>query len=156
MMKTLKMMFEENNAKQLTDALELGLKNNNESPFFAGKVTPLVEAIFSVVVPLKEQGLLFNPEGKKIEYFNFEEFLQWTDLVSLKNLYFTIKESNEKGNLTRVQFDGSHYKSINLEILSDYIKRYNIHLEFEEEDFPIAHYNLHTGVASVIKELVLS
>jgi len=154
-MKTLKMMFEENNVKFLTDALEVGLKNKNESPLFAAKVTPLVEAIFSVVLPLQEQNLLFNPEGKKVEKFNFEEFLQWTDLVSLKNLYFTIKESNEKGELVRTQLDGSGYTAIDLEILRDYVKRYNIHEEYEEEDFPIAHYNLHMGVTSVIKELVL-
>jgi len=153
-MKTLKMMFEENNVKFLTDALEVGLKNKNESPLFAAKVTPLVEAIYSVILPLKEQNLLFNPEGKKIEKFNFDEFLEWTDLVSLKNLYFTIKESNEKGELCRTHFDASAYKTIDLEILTDYIKRYNIHEEYEEEDFPIAHYNLHKGVASVIKELV--
>jgi len=154
-MKTLKMMFEENNVKFLTDALEVGLKNKNESPLFAAKVTPLVEAIFSVVLPLKEQNLLFNPEGKKVENFNFNEFLQWTDLVSLKNLYFTIKESNEKGELIRTHLNGSGYTAIDLEILRDYVKRYNIHEEYEEEDFPIAHYNLHMGVTSVIKELVL-
>jgi hypothetical protein len=155
-MKTLKMMFEENNVKHLTDALELGLKNKNESPLFAAKVTPLVEAIFSVVLPLQEQNLLFNPEGKIIEKFTFEEFLQWTDLVSLKTLYFILKESNEKGELIRTQLDGSTYTVINLDVLRDYLKRYNIHEELEAEDFPIAHYNLHTGVASVIKELVVS
>jgi hypothetical protein len=31
-----------------------------------------------------------------------------------------------------------------------------IHEEFEEEDFPIAHYNVHTGVASVLKDIVVS
>jgi len=156
MMKTLKMMFEKNDINQLTQALELGLKNKNESPFFAGKAIPLVEAIFSVIIPLKEQNLLFNPEGKKIEHFDFKEFLLWTDLVSLKNLYFTLKESNEKGELTRVSFKAENYKIVNLDVLTDYIKRFNIHEEYEEEDFPIAHYNLHTGVTSVIKELVLS
>ena len=150
------MMFEENDTKLLTDALELGLKNKNESPLFAAKVTPLVEAIFSVILPLKEQHLLFNPEGKKIDGFNFDEFVQWTDLVSLKNLYFTIRESNEKGELVRTQLEGTTYTAINLEILKDYMKRYNIHEEYEEEDFPIAHYNLHMGVTSVIKGLVLA
>jgi len=155
-MKTLKMMFEENNVELLTSALEVGLKNKNESPLFAAKVTPLVKAIFSVALPLQEQNLLFNPEGKKVEKFNFEEFLQWTDLVSLKILYFTLKESNEKGELVRTQLNGSDYVAVDLEVLRDYVKRYNIHEEYEEEDFPIAHYNLHTGVASVIRELVLS
>ena len=154
-MKTLKMMFEENNIKQLTQALEIALKNKNESPFFAQKVTPLVEAVFSVIIPLKEQNLLFNPEGKKIETFTFKDFLEWTDLVSLKNLYFTLKESNEKGSLTRVLFNSSDYNSVDLEVLTDYVKRYNIHEEYEEEDFPIAHYNMHTGIASVIKEIVI-
>lgn len=155
-MKTLKIMFEENNTKLLTDALEVGLKNKNESPLFAAKVTPLVTAIYSVLIPLKEQNLLFNPEGKKVENLSFEEFLPWTDLVSLKALYFTIKESNEKGELVRTQLNGSAYTPIDLEVLRDYVKRYKIHEEYEEEDFAIAHYNLHTGVASVIKELVLS
>jgi len=156
MMKTLKMMFEEENIKQLTQALEIALKNKDESPFFAQKVTPLVEAIYSVIVPLKKQDLLFNPEGKKIEKFDFKEFLEWTDLVSLKNLYFIIKESNEKGELVRVGFKSNNYEKIDLETLKDYVKRYNIHEEYEEEDFPIAHYNVHTGVASVMKDIVLS
>lgn len=155
-MKTLKMMFEENDAKQLTGALELAMKNRNESPFFAQKAIPLVEAVFSVVVPLKEQNLLFNPEGKKIEKFNFEEFLRWTDLVSLKHLYFTIKQSNKEGKLCRTEYTDSNYKEIDLDILKDYVKRYKIHEEYEEEDFPISHYNMHIGIASVIKENVLA
>lgn len=153
-MKTLKMMFEDNNTKMLTEALELALQRNNESPFFAEKAIPLVEAVYSVLVPLKEQNLLFNPEGNPIDAYNFDEFLRWTDLVSLKNLYFTIKESNEKGILTRTKYKGTSFTPIDLSTLKEYVKRYNIHEEFEHEDFPIANYNLHMGIASVIKEVL--
>lgn len=153
-MKTLRMMFEENETKQLIEALKLALKNKNESPFFAEKVTPLIEAVYSVIIPLKEQNLLFNPEGEKIEKFDFDEFLRWTDLVCLKSLYFTLKESNEKGTLCRTSYKDVDYTPVNLDKLKEYIKRFNIHEEYEEEDFPIAHYNVHMGVASVIKDIV--
>ncbi len=147
-------MFEDNNTKLLTEAVELALKNKNESPFFAEKAIPLIEAIYSVIIPLKEQDLLFTPEGKRTDSFGFEDFLNWTDLVSLKLLYFTLKESNEKGTLCRTEYKDADYKNIDLETLKEYVKRYNIHEEYEEEDFPIAHYNMHIGIASVIKEVV--
>ena len=153
-MKTLKMMFEGKDIKQLTQAVELALQNNNESPFFAERAIPLIDAIYSILVPLHEQNLLFNPEGQPIDSYNFEEFLRWTDMVSLKNLYFTIKESNEKGMLTRTKYKDATFTPIDLTKLRDYVKRFNIHEEFEHEDFPIANYNLHIGIASVIKEVV--
>lgn len=151
-MKTLRMMFEGNDVKQLTQAVELSLHNRNESPFFAEKAIPLIEAVYSVILPLKEQDLLFNPEGKRIELFDFKEFLRWTDLVSLKLLYFTLKESNENGRLCRTEYKDVAYAPVDLSVLREYLKRYNIHAEYEEEDFAIAHYNLHIGIASVIKD----
>ena len=153
-MKTLKMMFEDSNTKMLTEALELALQNNNESPYFAEKAIPLVEAVYSILVPLKEQNLLFDPEGNPVDAYDFDLFIRWTDLVSLKNLYFTIKESNDKGTLTRTKYKDAAFAPIDLTVLIDYVKRYNIHEEFEHEDFPIANYNLHTGIASVIKEVL--
>ncbi len=151
-MKTLKTMFEEDDVKQLTQAVELSLHNKNESPFFAEKATPLLQAIYSVILPLKAQDLLFNPEGKRIEKFDFDAFMRWTDLVSLKLLYFTIKESNEKGQLCRTEYNDVSYTPVDLSVLTEYMKRYNIHTEYEEEDFAIAHYNMHIGIASVIKD----
>lgn len=146
------MMFEESDVKQLTQAVELSLHNRNESPFFAEKAIPLIQAVYSVILPLKEQDLLFNPEGKRVEKFDFNEFMRWTDLVCLKLLYFTLKESNEKGTLCRTEYKDVSYKSVDLSLLKEYLKRYNIHEEYEEEDFPIAHYNMHIGISSVIKD----
>ncbi len=68
-----------------------------------------------------------------------ELFLRWSDFVSLKSLAFKIQKSN---------------LDIDLEMLGDYLARYNVNLEKESLDFPISSYNLHQGVSNVIKSLL--
>ena len=118
---------------------------------------PFSRAILSVLVPLRDGNMLFNPEGKAVSQLTPELFFEWNDFVSLKTLAFTIQKSNAEGKLVRTSLDDStcqRYKEIDLSFLGEYLSRHTVNLENESLDFPISNYNLHQGVSNVIKSLL--
>jgi len=151
-------LFKNASVEDISNILNDGLKSRKESPFWSDKVVPFSEAILSVLIPLRENNMLFNPEGKAQEELTLKLYLLWSDFVSLKTLAFTIQHSNEAGKLLRTSLETSKcekYKNIDLTILGDYLAKYNVNLENESLDFPISHYNLHQGVSNVIKSILL-
>jgi len=150
-------LFKNSSVDEIVDVLEKELVLRNESPFWTTKLIPFSRAIVSVLVPLRDSQILFNPEGKKVEELTPELFLEWSDFVSLKALAFTIQKSNAQNKLCRTQLDSSaceSYKEIDLSVLGDYLALNGVNLENESLDFPIATYNLHQGVSNVIKSLL--
>lgn len=141
----------------IVKTIEDELKTRNESPFWADKIVPFSNAILSVLVPLRDKNILFNPENKPEEKLTPELFLEWQDFLSLKTLAFTIQKSNSSGKLERTTLSEeacSKYEEIDLQPLGDYLARYTVNLEDEMLDFPISNYNLHQGVSNVIKSLL--
>lgn len=150
-------LFKNESVDKIVSIIESELKTRNESPFWADKVMPFSRAILSVLVPLRDNGILFTPEGKKADELTPELFLEWSDFVSLKTLAFTIAKSNEAKELLRTSLDVEmckKYKEIDLKYLGEYLSRYSVNLENENLDFPISNYNLHKGVTNVIKSLL--
>lgn len=150
-------LFNSKPLEDITTALDITLQSRNESPFWMDKVIPFSKAILSILVPLREQNLLFNPEGRHQEILSPELFLEWMDFVSLKMLAFTIQNSNESSKLLRTKIDEqmcASYMPIDIDTLAAYLTRYNVNLENEDLDFPIANYNVHQGVKNVIKSLL--
>jgi len=150
-------LFQNESVEKIVATIESELKTRNESPFWADKVVPFSHAILSVLVPLREHHLLFNPEGNTVDILTPELFLEWSDFVSLKTLAFTLQESNAQKKLCRTKLSDdacASYKKIDLEILGAYLSRYTVNLENESLDFPISNYNLHQGVSNVIKSLL--
>ncbi|WP_310441777.1 hypothetical protein [Sulfurimonas sp.] len=150
-------LFKSADIQTILEVLETELKSRNESPFWRDKVVPFSEAILSVLVPLRDAKMLFNPQGEAVNELTPELFFEWSDFVSLKTLAFSIQKSNEAGVLLRTKLDEStseNYKSIDLKILGDYLARYSVNLKDEFLDFPISSYNLHQGVSNVIKSLL--
>ena len=150
-------LFKNIKIEQILLSLKTELATRNESPFWGDKVVPFSEAILSILVELKKQDLLFNPEGVFQAELTPELFLKWSDFVSLKYLAFTIQKSNEQKELLRTKLDAEvckKYTTIDLTKLGDYLAKYNVNLEDENLDFPISHYNLHQGVSNVITSLL--
>lgn len=150
-------LFKSAEIETILDVLETELKTRNESPFWRDKVVPFSGAILSVLIPLRDRGILFNPEGAAVAELTPELFFLWSDFVSLKTLAFTIQKSNDAGVLLRTNLDENlckKYESIDLKPLGDYLARYSVNLENEFLDFPISNYNLHQGVSNVIKSLL--
>ena len=150
-------LFKSADIQTILQTLETELKNRNESPFWRDKVVPFSAAILSILIPLRDAEMLFNPEGEARSELTPELFLKWSDFVSLKTLAFTIQKSNEAEVLLRTKLDETtckKYKSIDLRVLGDYLSRYTVNLENESLDFPISNYNLHQGVSNVIKSLL--
>ena len=150
-------LFKSESLENIVDTLEKELATRNESPFWTEKVVPFSKAILSVLVPLRDEGILFDTQGSHIQELSPELFLEWSDFVSLKMLAFTIQESNISNELQRTKLESDlckKYKEIDLNLLGDYLSRYTVNLEDEMLDFPIANYNLHQGVSNVIKSLL--
>ena len=150
-------LFKNESVETIVNEIDKELKNRNESPFWSDKVAPFSRAILSVLVPLRDNDLLFTPEGKYMKTLTPELFLDWSDLLSLKTLAFTLAHSNEAKKLLRTKLDKEKcekYRAIDLSDLGTYLSRYTVNLENEGLDFPIANYNLHQGVSNVIKSLL--
>ena len=150
-------LFEKADLETIVKTISTELQQRNESPFWADKVEPFSRAVLSVLIPLRDQNLLFNPEGKYQEKLTPELFFRWCDLVSLKILAFTINYSNEQNKLVRTKIDeekAKNYKNIDISTLASYLAMYSVNLEDELLDFPVSNYNLHLGVANVIKSLL--
>ncbi len=128
-------LFKSASIDEILDTIDAELKTRNESPFWTDKVVPFSRAILSVLIVLRDENRLFTPEGKDVDELTPELFLAWSDFVSLKMLFFTVED-------------------VDLNILGEYLHRYNVNLENESLDFPIANYNLHQGVSNVIKSLL--
>ena len=130
-------LFKTASIENILETIDKELQQRNESPIWKLKVIPFSEAILSVLIPLRDARKLFDPEGKEIDLLTPELFLKWSDFVSLKMLYFKLKDSD-----------------IDVEVLGEYLAKSNVHLENEYLDFPISTYNLHQGVSNVIKSLL--
>lgn len=128
-------LFKTASLKEITDILDAELQTRNESPIWREKVVPFTTAILSVLIPLRDDNRLFNPEGKPQDELTPELFFSWSDFVSLKSLFFKV--------------DG-----VDLDILAEYLHKNGVNLENEGLDFPISTYNLHQGVSNVIKSLL--
>jgi hypothetical protein len=133
-------LFKSATIQDILKVIKDELSTRNESPFWSDKIVPFSEAILSVLIPLRDNKKLFNPENKEVDELTPELFLAWSDFVSLKALAFKIQKSDE--------YD------IDLELLGNYLAKYTVNLEDESLDFPISSYNLHQGVSNVIKSLL--
>jgi hypothetical protein len=105
-------------------AIKSAIDRSDEAPFWQQKSLPYCEAILSVLIPLREQNLLFDPEGKPMEALTMELFLRWCDLMSLKTLAFTLAKSNTAQKLMRTKYDAqtaATYEPIDLEVLGTYL-----------------------------------
>jgi len=150
-------LFKNEKLETIVDQIASELALRNESPFWADKVVPFSTAILSVLIPLRDKSLLFDPQGNFLDTLTPESFLEWSDFLSLKTLAFTIQMSNEADELLRTKIEKQMcqtYENIDLKLLGDYLSRYTVNLEFENLDFPISNYNLHQGVSNVIKSLL--
>lgn len=150
-------LFKSADMQTIVQTIADELETRNESPFWKDKIVPFTSAILSVLIPLRDMKMLFNPQGVAVEVLTPELFFEWSDFVSLKTLAFTIQKSNEAGELLRTKLDKStcqRYEKLDVSILGAYLSRYTVNLENESLDFPIANYNLHQGVSNVIKSLL--
>ena len=148
-------LLQNSSQEEIIKVLEDKLKNSEEPDFWKEKIIPFTEAILSVLLPLKEQNILFNPEGQIVNTIDSELFFRWSDLVCLKTLAFIIQESNEKNTLVRTDYNNVEYKVINLEKLGVYLSSNRVNIIDEDSlDFPMSIYNLHQGMVTIIKNLL--
>ena len=148
-------LLQNSSQEEIIKVLEDKLKNSEEPDFWKEKIIPFTEAILSVLLPLKEQNILFNPEGQIVEEINSELFYRWTDLVCLKTLAFILQESNEKNTLVRTDYNNVKYSYIDLEKLGTYLSSNRVNIIDEDSlDFPMSIYNLHKGMITIIKNLL--
>ncbi|MBD3798856.1 hypothetical protein [Sulfuricurvum sp.] len=147
-------LFKSSDASTILNVISSALEKSNDAPFWREKSVPLCEAILSVLIPLRNQNLLFDPEGNPHSNLSPELFLRWCDLYSLRILAFTIAKSNDTGKLVRTKINTDTYEPIDLEILGKYLSSYSVNLENEMVDFPITNYNLHIGMTTLLTKIL--
>ena len=148
-------LLQNSSLEEILEILEEKLKQSEEPDFWKEKIIPFTEAILSVLISLKNQNLLFNPEGKIVQELNSELFFRWSDLVCLKTLAFILQESNEKNKLVRTDYIDVKYKVIDLEKLGSYLSSNRVNIVDEDSlDFPMSIYNLHIGMITIIRNLL--
>ena len=77
-------ILQNSSKEEILEEIENRLKNSDEKEFWKEKVIPFVDSVLSVLLPLREQNLLFNPEGKEKDKLDSELFFRWSDLVCLR------------------------------------------------------------------------
>lgn len=113
-------LFKNADTRTILRILENELEKRNESPFWKDKVVPFSEAILSVLIPLRDADMLFDPQGAYKNELTPELFFEWSDFVSLKTLAFILQRSNEAGVLLRTDLNEAKaglYKSMDLNVL---------------------------------------
>lgn len=151
---TMDTLLKSGESSAILGAVSTALDRSDEAPFWRQKSLPFCEAIVSVLIPLREQHLLFDPEGNPHSELTPALFLRWCDLFSLRTLAFTLAKSNEAGKLLRTKIDTENYQPIDLEILGKYLSGYSVNLENEMVDFPVTNYNLHIGMTSLLTKIL--
>jgi len=147
-------LLQNNTKEEILEYIKSALEKSDEAPFWKEKIIPFVDAILSVLLALKKQNLLFNPEGNIEDSINSELFYKWTDLISLRTLAFTLELSNAQNKLLRTSYKDVVYEKVDLEVLGKYLSSYKVNLTDEDHlDFPVGNYNLHVGMATIIKSL---
>lgn len=155
MSKSLDELLKTASLDEILEEYSKALDKSEEEDFWKEKILPYIEATLSVLLPLREQNLLFTPEGRKVEQIDKEFFYRWSDLVCLRTMAFILEESNSKKQLVRTSYKDVSYETIDLEILAKYLNSYRVNLTDEDNlDFPVANYNLHTGMLTTIKTLI--
>lgn len=154
---TMDTLLRSGESSAILGAVSAALERSDEAPFWRQKSVPFCEAILSVLIPLREQNLLFDPEGNPHSELTPALFIRWCDLLSLKTLAFTLAASNKEGKLVRTKLSAeacATYSPIDLEILGKYLSGYSVNLNDEWVDFPITNYNLHIGMTSLITKIL--
>lgn len=153
-LRSISSLLQSGEASEILGAVSVALERSQEAPFWRQKSLPLCEAVLSVLIPLREQNLLFDPEGNPHPDLTPELFLRWCDLYSLRVLAFTLAKSNDAGKLLRTKIDSKSYQPIDLEVLGTYLSSYNVNLENEMVDFPVTNYNLHIGMTTLLTTIL--
>ncbi|ADR33236.1 hypothetical protein Sulku_0570 [Sulfuricurvum kujiense DSM 16994] len=154
---TMDTLLRSGESSAILGAVSTALERSDEAPFWRQKSVPFCEAILSVLIPLREQKLLFDPEGNPHSELTSALFIRWCDLLSLKTLAFTLTHSNKEERLVRTKLSSdlcAVYTPIDLEILGKYLSGYSVNLRDEWVDFPITNYNLHIGMTSLITKIL--
>jgi len=125
-------------ADEITDIIGNMLDTSGDNAFWSGRALTMMKALLSILIPLRDMDLLFDPKFNKQEILTLGLLVKWIDLQNLKTLYFLIKRSNELGYL---DIDGwpeewkKRYQPIDIDRLESYLT--SVYLDIHDEDADI-------------------
>lgn len=119
-------------ADEISDIIGNMLDQSGDNAFWAGRALAMMKGLLSVLIPLKNAGLLFTPDGEKVEILTFSLLQEWISANNLKKLYYTIKVSNQIAQNIYQPFKNSSDEEFPEKIL-EYL--HGVHgLEEEQDD----------------------
>lgn len=88
---------------EIIDVIGNMLETGGDNAFWAGRALSMMKGLLSLLVPLRDRNMLYDPGSAKtpaeckIEHiFTFKVLNKFLDLEAMRNLYFYIKELNSK------------------------------------------------------------
>jgi len=88
-------LLSKGNADEISDIIGNMLEQGGDNAFWSGRALSMMKGLLSVLIPLKDAGLLFTPDGEKAEILTFSLLQQWIADIHIKRLYFTVKVANK-------------------------------------------------------------
>jgi len=64
-------------ADEISDIIGNMLDQSGDNAFWAGRALAMMKGLLSVLIPLKNAGLLFTPDGEKVEILTFSLLQEW-------------------------------------------------------------------------------
>jgi len=125
-------------ADEITDIIGNMLDTSGDNAFWSGRALTMMKALLSILIPLRDKDILFDPKFNKKDILTLDLLVKWIDLQNLKTLYFLIKRSNDLGYL---DIDGwpqewkKRYEPINIDRLESYLT--SVYLDIHDEDADI-------------------
>ena len=126
------------NADEITDIIGNMLDTSGDNAFWSGRALTMMKALLSILIPLRDMDLLFDPKFKKQEILTLSLLVKWIDLQNLKTLYFLIKRSNDLGYLDIPGWPEDwkkRYQPIDIDRLESYLT--SVYLDIHDEDADI-------------------
>lgn len=82
-------------ADEISDIIGNMLEQGGDNAFWSGRALAMMKGLLSVLIPLKDNNLLFTPDGKRVDLLTFSLLQEWIADINLKKLYFTVKVANK-------------------------------------------------------------
>jgi len=93
-------LLSKGNADEISDIIGNMLEQGGDNAFWSGRALSMMKGLLSILIPLKDAGLLFTPDGEKAEILTFSLLQKWIADVNIKRLFFTVKVANKIINST--------------------------------------------------------
>jgi len=98
---------------EISDIIGNMLDQSGDNAFWAGRALAMMKGLLSILIPLKDAGLLFDTDGNKVEILTFSLLQEWIADTNLKKLIFTVDTANKIAQGTYLPLETDDGETLN-------------------------------------------